>query len=242
MPYTGPHFRARRQERFIWVASVASDDVFFRSTRTVLTIHTRAIEDCVRASNEGGRRTFDASMYLQCLAYAHIPFVNRIVNAYRRATGDPFAVEVTAWDVPTWFLSLGDRTVAIPLVPYATMDRFPAARRVEGGTAEPIHLGSAAEVQGALAAGEFPGEVDLLDAWALYYRGRFGDAVRSLTTAIEVALEFRLKGALMSRGLSEQEVEDRLSRTFNDFEARLTEYSKVAGAAYQDRSCQCCRG
>ena len=48
-------------------------------------------------------------------------------------------------------------------------------------------------------------------------------------TAIEVALEFKLREALSSKGLPEQEVEDRLSRTFNDFDARLTDYSRITG-------------
>src|SRR5208337_2660751 len=39
----------------------------------------------------------------------------------------------------------------------------------------------------------------------------------------------KLREALAARGLSEEQVEDRLSRTFNDFEARLTEYSRTTG-------------
>jgi hypothetical protein len=202
-------------------------DIVFRSTRTVLTIRTKAIEDCVRAITDGGSRTLDASMYFQSLAHAHIPFVNSVINAYRRATGDPFAVEVTEWDVPTWFLSVGGRAFAIPLVPYAAMDRFPTVERANATAAEPVHLSTEAEVQSALGSGEFPGEIDLLDAWALYFRGRFADAVRSLMTAIEVALEFKLREALSSKGLPEQEVERRLSKTFNDFDARLTDYSRT---------------
>ena len=64
-----PSARLASQLRQVVVPG-ASSDAIFRSTRTVLTIHTKAIEDCLCAITEGGRRTLDASMYFQCLVHA----------------------------------------------------------------------------------------------------------------------------------------------------------------------------
>ncbi len=64
---------------------------------------------------------------------------------------------------------------------------------------------------------------------ALYYRGRYRDAIRYLVTAIEVVLECKLRDALAQKGLSDDEMEQRLERTFNDFEGRLADYVRVTG-------------
>jgi len=178
---------------------------------------------------EEGRRAVDASQYFKSLTYAHFPFLNKAITAYRRSAMDPFAMEVSEWDVPVWFLNIGDAVKRISLIPYADNNRFPRMVSKNTVVSEPIRLSTGAEVQSALDLGEMPGDADLLDAWALYYRGRFGDAIRSLVTAIEVVLEDSLRKALVAKGLGEQEVESRLERTFNNFEERLSDYTEATG-------------
>ncbi|MGO8944079.1 MAG: hypothetical protein ACLQJ7_10440 [Syntrophobacteraceae bacterium] len=209
------------------VIRAAKDGFVLRQTRSIITLHTRALEDCSNAVDESGRRSVDATMYFRCLATAHFPFVNSIINAYRKSTTDPFAMEVTEWDVPVWFLSIGDRFRRISLMPYADIEGFP--QMFKDGSSQPIHLSTMEEVQAALKAGEVPGDSDLLDAWALYYRGRYGDAIRYLVTAIEVVLEYKLRDALAQKDLGDDEIEQRLERTLNDFERRLADYVRVTG-------------
>jgi hypothetical protein len=112
----------------------------------------------------------------------------------------------------------------ISLVPYADLDSFPQQISTARNSHEPIHLSTGAEVQAALISGELPGDDELLDAWALYYRGRFGDAIRSLVTSIEVVLEANFKAALIAKGLTTEQVNIRLEKSFNNFEVRLSEY------------------
>jgi hypothetical protein len=213
---------AQPSERAQALIRGAKNRVVLRETRTLLTLQTRALEDCAKALEEGGRRAVDSTAYFQSLAYAHFPYINKIIDAYRKVALDPFAMEVTEWDIPVWFASIGDRLRRISLVPYA--EAFPQIMSDDDNAPHPLHLGTAEEVQAALDAGEVPGDVDLLDAWALYYRGRFGDAIRSLVTAIEVVLEAKLSEAFVAKGLSDPEVEKRLEATFNDFERRLADY------------------
>ena len=177
-------------ERIKAILQANTNGLVSRRTRTIVTWSTRALEDCLAAIEEGGRRAIDATQYFKSLIYAHFPYINKVINAYRKSAVDPFAMELSEWDVPIWFLSIGDKQKRISLIPYADSDEFPNVGSLKNTTSEPIHLAIEAEVQSALNLGEVPGDDDLLDAWALYYRGRFGDAIRSLVTAIEVVLDF----------------------------------------------------
>ena len=69
-----------------------------------------------------------------------------------------------------------------------------------------------------------PGEVELLDGWSLYYRGRHADSIMSFVTAIEVLLEARLREVLRILGASPEDVERRLLETRNKFMKRLDQY------------------
>ena len=60
-------------------------------------------------------------------------------------------------------------------------------------------------------------------------QARYGDAIRSLVTAIKLTVEAKLRAALVARGLTEQEVETRLDQTFNNFKARLSDFSQGTG-------------
>ena len=87
------------------------------------------------------------------------------------------------------------------------------------------------EQRGSATAGDSdvaPGKLELLDALSLYYRGRFGDAVRSAVTAIEVVLEAQLYKLLREKGRTDEEAERRLAETRNSFHDRLADYEKVS--------------
>lgn len=160
---------------------------------------------------------------------AHIPFVNKLVNAYRRVTGDPFAQEITEHDVPLWLLVSEGGLCSLHLVPTLAQDLYPS---LHGGIGHaPYRAALPHELNLALNRQSVPGETELRDAWSLCYRGRFGDSVRSAVTAVEVLLESRLESVLQSQGLKDQEVAERLRGTKNRFSSRLDDYCRASGRA-----------
>ena len=198
-----------------------------RSTRTLISIKTNVLEDALAAIQEGGRRRVDAQIYFRSFVHAHLPFVNKTINAYRRAGADPFTVEVTEWDVPIWYLDADEKFIPISLVPYKESDSLPVTITPAGET-NTINFVEANDLEKVLGLPEIPGEIDLLDAWSLYYRGRQSDAIRSLITSLEVLLEAKLREYLGKVRLSEAEVESRLDKSWNNFHGRLTEYVQVS--------------
>jgi hypothetical protein len=198
-----------------------------RTTRTLLSIKTNVLEDALAAIQESGRRRVDAQIYFRSFVHAHLPFVNKTINAYRRAGADPFAVEVTEWDIPVWYIDADEQFIPISLIPYKESDSLLVTGAPVGETSA-ITFVEPNDIEEALNLPEIPGEIDLLDAWSLYYRGRQSDAIRSLVTSLEVLLEAKLREYLNKVGLSEAEVESRLDESWNNFQTRLTEYIKVS--------------
>ncbi len=198
-----------------------------RTTRTLLSIKTNVLEDALAAVQESGRRSVDAQIYFRSFVHAHLPFVNKTINAYRRAGADPFTAEVTEWDIPVWYIDVDESFISISLVPYKASDGPPSMITREG-EANAITFVDANEIEKALVLPEVPGEIDLLDAWSLYYRGRQSDAIRSLITSLEVLLEAKLREYLGEVGLTEAEVESRLDETWNNFQARLEQYTRIS--------------
>lgn len=209
------------------LAGMKQSGFTLRTTRTLISIKTNVLEDAIAAIQEGGRRRVDAQMYFRSFVHAHLPFVNKTINAYRRAGADPFSAEVTEWDIPVWYIDVDDNFIPISLIPYKESDTSPVAITSTGAT-NPITFVEANEIEEALNLPEVPGQVDLLDAWSLYYRGRQSDAIRSLITSLEVLLEAKLREYLSKAGLSEAETESRLDKSWNNFQARLTEYVQVS--------------
>jgi len=199
-----------------------------RTTRTLISIKTNVLEDALAAIQEGRRRSVDAQMYFRSFVHAHLPFVNKTINAYRRAGADPFAVEVTEWDIPVWYIDADENFIPISLIPYKELDGPPASIELRTGEASAITFVNANDIEDALNLPEVPGEIDLLDAWSLYYRGRQSDAIRSLITSLEVLLEAKLREHLSKVGLTEAEVESRLNESWNNFQARLAEYTRAS--------------
>ena len=172
-----------------------------RATRTLISIKTNVLGDALAAIQESGRRRVDAQMYFKSFVHAHLPFVNKTINAYRRAGVDPFTVEVTEWDIPVWYIDADEKFIPISLVPYKELDHLPVKTNPAGET-DAITFVEANDIEKLLNLPEIPGEIDLLDAWSLYYRGRQGDAIRSLVTSLEVLLEAKLREYLGKVGLS----------------------------------------
>ena len=199
----------------------------FRETRTLISIKTNVLEDALAAIQEQGRRRLDAEFYFRSFVHAHLPFLNKTINAYRRAGNDPFTAEVTEWDIPVWYVDDGENFIPILLIPYKGLDQGPLMI-IPSGEASPTVFVQPSDVEKALELPEIPGEVDLLDAWSLYYRGRQSDSIRSLITSIEVLLEARLREHLTKEGFTEAQVESRLNESWNNFQARLTEYTRVS--------------
>ena len=198
-----------------------------RTTRTLISIKTNVLGDALAAIQEGGRRRVDAQMYFRSFVHAHLPFVNKTINAYRRSGADPFTVEVTEWDIPVWYIDADEKFIPISLIPYKESDGLPAMVTPAGETNAVVFV-EANDMEKTLNLPEIPGEIDLLDAWSLYYRGRQSDAIRSLVTSLEVILEAKLREYLNKAGLSEAEIETRLDKSWNNFQARLTEYVQVS--------------
>ena len=209
------------------LAGMKQSGFTLRTTRTLISIKTNVLEDAIAAIQESGRRRVDAQMYFRSFVHAHLPFVNKTINAYRRAGADPFTAEVTEWDIPVWYIDADENFIPISLIPYKESDGPPVTITPAGET-NAITFVEANDIEEALILPEVPGEIDLLDAWSLYYRGRQSDAIRSLVTSLEVLLEAKLREYLNKAGLTEAEVESRLDKSWNDFQARLTEYTRIS--------------
>jgi hypothetical protein len=197
-----------------------------RGTRTLLFLDAYACSDAVEAFfGSDGPRFQDGSRYMASLAVGQLRVVNSLVNAYRRATVDPFANEVTAWDLPVWFVVSPPRTQPVCCYAHLVDDWFPTIRSFGKPASErPIFTTSPDEVARQLEADEIPGEIELLDGWSLFHRGRFGDAIRSFVTAVEVLLEAQICRLLKSQGASSSDIEARLAGTRTNFEKRMLDY------------------
>ena len=217
-------------------AVVPSQMPVFRPMKTVVAFQTNIIADCFEAwrtkeevsadDRPGIRRVNRVMQYLSALATAHIPFLNKLITSYRSTSLDPYAFEVSEWDVPVWYVTRGETLVWIGLMPYWNNDTFPELNR--GGTTEPFVATTLEEVQAQAATDVAPGKLELLDAYSLMYRGRFGDAVRSAVTAIEVAVEAQLTKLLKDKGFSDEQIATRLEETRNSFFERIQDYEQLS--------------
>jgi hypothetical protein len=174
------------------------------------------------------RRINYAHLYFCSLAFGHIPFLNHLIRSYRSSSFDPFAVEISGWDVPIWFAQYGDALFRICLVPYWGTDTYPTVSRFGETTAQSYIAATGEAVQTQAQEEVTPGELELLNALSLYHRGRFDDAIRSAVTAIEVAVEAQLFDLLKAKHYTDEEADRRLAETRNSFHDRLKDYEKVS--------------
>lgn len=211
----------------------------YRPMKTVVIFRPKAMEEAVLAFQEPKvlrrqesrevRRINRAASYLQSLAYAHVPFLNSLITAYRFASNDPFAFQVSQWNVPVWFAEYNDALIRVCLMPYSDNDWYPATRGCEGGERSPFYATSPHAIDVLAVADVAPGTLEILDARSLLYRGHIEDAVRSAITAIEVALEGQITKLLGHEGWTKQQIQSRLAETWNDFDKRVVDYERISG-------------
>jgi hypothetical protein len=207
----------------------------YRPMRTVVSINANGIEEVFTALSVQNVADNDHSairginrgnQYLQVLAFAHIPFLNALITSYRSVSHDPYAFEVSEWDVPFWFAKHKGTLNRICLMPYSNNFIRPLVRRK--GETTPLYSTTLESVQRQAVEQIIPGKLELLDAFGLMFRGRFGDCVRSVVTAIEVALDEQLIKLLRSKGLQDAQINERLNQTRNNFFERLADYEQLS--------------
>jgi hypothetical protein len=205
-----------------------------RPCKTVLRLTTRAHSSAFRelSDAEPPRARAEQQAYWASLCEAHIPVVNELIQRYRLVTYDYFAYEVSAWDVPMWYLKHADTGYRAVLLPYREWDAKPVT--IEDGETP----GDPPKVQqfewtnlDALAATSSEdatlGEFDLLDARSLMERGDYTSAVRRTVTAVEAVLRWALVTEL-EKIHPPADAEQRASKTDNDFPGRLAQWRKLA--------------
>jgi hypothetical protein len=183
------------------VKELESQNVAFmkRRAKTVLRLAAWGHESAFREirTDEPPRAHGECRAYWASLCEAHIPVINELIQRYRLVTYDYFAYEVSAWDVPIWYLKHQDEGFTATLLPYKSWDDKPVTiedGEQEGGPpkVEPFHYATLAQLDGMRSDDATPGEFDLLDARSLMERGDYTGAVRRTVTAIEAALEWAL--------------------------------------------------
>lgn len=170
-----------------------------------------------------------AMQYMSSLAYAHMPFVNRLIYAYRSTSFDPFAFDVSEWDIANWYIETEKSLCIVNLMPYKSLDTSPdigaygklERRRYVATTPEEVQAQAKTELK--------PGKSQILDAKSLLIRGRFSEAIRSAVTAIEVSVEAKTRDLLLRRGVKAEQVEAELAETKMDFFERLRRLQLLVG-------------
>jgi hypothetical protein len=200
----------------------------FRHMKTVVVFQAEVLADAIAAAGHThSYRLNRAARYFRTLAITHIPFLNKLITSYRSASRDPFAHEVSDWDVPVWWAITSDDLIRVGTMPYWECDELPSANAFGSRECITLSTATAEDVQREARQPIAAGRLELLDAHSLSYRGRFGDAVRSAVTAIEVALESRIATVLRESGLPEQAIKQRLASTRDNFNARLLDYERL---------------
>ena len=199
--------------------------------------HTDAFRE--RTDAEPPRARAEQQAYWASLCEAHLPVVNELIQRYRLVTYDYFSYEVSAWDVPVWYLKHADCGYCAVLLPYKSWDDKPTT--IEDGDADdappkitPFQWTTSAELNAVSIADATPGEFDLLDARSLMERGDYTGAVRRTVTAIEAVLEWAMLAELR-KTLSVAEAAKRLRAPTNNFPRRLAEWRDLAKPAITQR-------
>ncbi|TWT71643.1 hypothetical protein Pan14r_39530 [Crateriforma conspicua] len=170
-----------------------------------------------------------AMQYMSSLAYAHLPFVNRLIYAYRSTSFDPFAFEVSEWDIANWYIETEESFCIVNLMPYKSLDSSPDVGVFGKSTRSRYLATTPGDVQAQALTELTPGKSQILDAKSLLVRGRFSEAIRSAVTAIEVSVEAKTRELLLSRGLQNEQLEAELAETKMDFFERLRRLQMLIG-------------
>ncbi len=125
----GPAARARfePQGEFATLLHEENAPVMERSCKTVLRIDAVGHEDAFtdEGPDEPPRAEVENRAYWASLCEAHIPVINEIIQRYRLTTYDYFAFEVSAWDVPIWYLTQSGCGYRAVLLQYCEWDWKP---------------------------------------------------------------------------------------------------------------------
>jgi hypothetical protein len=179
-------------------------------------------------------------LYLSELCKAHIPVVNELVRGYRLATYDYFPYEVSPWDVPYWQIEHNGGSVSSCLVPYRDWDFKPriftdrdlVKRMMLGQQIDPASIPykliDESNLQDAMSLVSGPGELELLDALNFMERGGYSDAVRRITTALEVIVESEA-GKVVEKAEGEKKAASFLKATESNFRRRVDKYEQFSG-------------
>ena len=198
-----------------------------RIHRTTLVIETFALRSALEGViHEKPISRNHAAMYFTALGAGHLPLVNALITAYRRASYDPFVQEVTGATVPIWFLRFKDHFLRVSVYPYADLE-YRCTLRTKEGKSVPVDLSTIEEVSQFLKQVETPGETILLDAWNYFYAGRYSDSIRALVSAIEVLLEAKYTDALRDSGKSPEQIQSVMTFTTTKFFTRLNNYLEL---------------
>src|SRR5262249_51636630 len=136
---------------------------FSRRARTLLNIKAFAMKDALDAFfNADEARFQDGSRYFASLAAGHLVAVNQIINAYRRSSIVPYAHEVTAWDVPVWFVCTPTLARSVCLQLALADDEYPTIGDMDTKEQKPRITATEQEFKDKLVAPEVPGEVEML--------------------------------------------------------------------------------
>jgi hypothetical protein len=205
-----------------------------RPCKTVLRLTVRAHVGAFRQLLESDRprATAEQEAYRASLCEAHIPIVNELIQRYRLVTYDYVPYEVSAWDVPVWYVKFAGNGYRTMLVPYKEWDAKPVViESPEAPYTEPtlreFEWTRPHDLTSATSAAATPGEFDLLDARSLMERGDYTGAVRRTVTALEAVLRWALVHEL-GKSYSPVVAEERAARTDNDFPGRLAQWRKLA--------------
>ena len=201
----------------------------WRKCKSYLKIQTRCNEDAwVAAGEEEGPRQREGLLYLSELSRAHIPVVNALVIAYRLATYDYFAFQVTPWDVPHWSIVRNGESHSCDLFAYKGWDYKPLNfGKWKGSDSPTVHkLIEGSDLQTKVLDAPAAGELELINALNLMERGDYSGAVRRVTTSIEVLLEELCRQAMESTE-GATAAEKFLRKTRTRFDIRLKTYQEL---------------
>jgi len=210
-----------------------------RQCKTVLRLAARAHADALRMHGDDDHSEVwtQREAYWASLCEAHLPVVNELIQRYRLLTYDPFAQEVSAWEVPVWHVKYAGGGFRVVLLPYLSLDATAAPER----GAQPGDTGADGEsgwtstqaLSAAITSRSAPGELDLMDARSLLERGDYTGAIRRTVTAVEAVVEWALGNELVKRhGVAE--AARRLRATENDFPGRLRDWRKLTNSKIGD--------
>ncbi|WP_406699306.1 hypothetical protein V5E97_10585 [Singulisphaera sp. Ch08] len=199
------------------------DGTSVHTQRTTLIIQATVLQSVLERIQGSEIQISEALSYLRAMVIGHLPIVNVLITAYRRAAYDPFVQEVTEATAPIWYLRYQNHFIRVSVFPYEDQEHR-LVLSSEQGEHQAVDLATGHEVVEFLALPETPGETILLDAWKYFYSGRYSDSVRGLVSALEVLLEAKYSNALRSHGDTEQEIQKKLRSSATKFTTRFNNY------------------